>query len=234
MSSRRVALVLLLLAIAGCGRDRGSAGTRDNPLALMLSPEHASPELARRLEAELMRHAELTIAVRVARDPDAAVAEAGTVATDCAILPVFEYLLARQEFGVEATAQVVRAGDARSYRGVLLVRQDAPLQAVRDLDGSRDRFLEPRRAYPVVTFLLRDGAGAHELPFAPSLVGWARGSDVDPDQLAEVDPAKGRKKFEEETGGSPEAWLARFERGEVPTDARSLTLNQFARLLVPR
>jgi hypothetical protein len=106
--------------------------------------------------------------------------------------------------------------------------------AVEELDGVRDQFLEPRRAYPVVLFLLRDGNGTRALRGAPSLASWVRGSDPDPELLAEVDVEAERRDFESATGASPEAWLERWRAKEIPMDARTLMLSYRAALLERR
>lgn len=106
-------------------------------------------------------------------------------------------------------------------------------ETIRELDGSRDRFLDPRRSQPIVLFLLRGGAGTRALTEAASLFSWARGSDVDPESLAEVDVDTERRAFEAESGMTPEAWLDNG-RAKAPTDARSLTLSYRARLLERR
>src|SRR5262249_54849341 len=54
------------------------------------------------------------------------------------------------------------------HRLVLLVPQDERA-VVEDLDGNRDRLLDPPRTQPVILFLLRDGDGSDALAKAPSL-----------------------------------------------------------------
>lgn len=106
--------------------------------------------------------------------------------------------------------------------------------AVEELEGMRDRFLEPKRAHPVVLFLLRDGDGARALREAPSLASWIRGSDPDPERLSEVDVEAERRAFEAEVGASPEEWLARWRAGNVPMEARTMMLSYRAALLERR
>ena len=84
-----------------------------------------------------------------------------------------------------------------------------------DLEGCRDLFLAPARSQPVVVFLIRDGDGARRLPFLPSLASWVRGSDVDPEKLAEIDVVAERERFEAEAGESVEAWLERWRAGRI-------------------
>lgn len=103
-------------------------------------------------------------------------------------------------------------------RLVLLVPSDER-EAVLDLDASRDRVLraDVRRSQPIVLFLLTDGQGSLALATsAPSLRSWVSGSDTDPDELATIDVAAERSRFETEHGATPEDWLSRWRAGEVP------------------
>lgn len=120
---------------------------------------------------------------------------------------------------------------AEPSRLALLVVSDER-GAVETLDGCRDMLLEPARAWPVVLFLLRDGTGQKALAHAPGLASWIRGSDTDPEKLAEIDVEAERRAFETEAGCSPEEWLERRASGQEPTDARSLSLTYRAHLLV--
>lgn len=133
---------------------------------------------------------------------------------------------------VEPVARVdsVEAALARPDALVLLLPQDEQA-AVGELDGARDRLLEPRRAFPVVLFLLREGNGAKALREAPSLASWIRGSDPDPERLAEIDEETERRAFREETGTTPEEWLKTWRAGELRRDARGFSLTYRASLL---
>lgn len=114
---------------------------------------------------------------------------------------------------------------------VLLIPEDERT-VVEDLDGLRDAF--GARTRPVVLFLMRDGDGARLLPTTLSLVGWVRGSDVDPDRAADIDEEAERQKFERLTGMTVEAWLVRYRAGEVPADAPGLARTYRALLLERR
>jgi hypothetical protein len=131
--------------------------------------------------------------------------------------------------------RVVTAAEALDHREelVLLVPGDEEA-AIKDLDALRDRFLEPARSRPVVVFLLRDGPGRRALAEAPGFASLVRGSDPDPDELAEVDPRKERREFKHETGRTPREWLSRWRAGKVPRDAANLALAYWALLLEGR
>lgn len=115
-------------------------------------------------------------------------------------------------------------------RAVLLIPIDEA-SVVEDLDALRDQFLFPQRQHPVVVFLLRDGDGQRALSRAPSFASLIRGSDPDPEMLAELDVDGERVAFLNTTGESPEAWLRRWRAGDIPTDPVSLSVAYRAMLL---
>lgn len=100
------------------------------------------------------------------------------------------------------------------HRMVLLVPDDERA-AVDELEGRRDQLLEPPRTQPVVLFLIRGGDGQVELAKSPSLSSWVRGSDVDPEELADVDVIVERARFETEVGETVERWLGRWRAHEI-------------------
>jgi hypothetical protein len=117
------------------------------------------------------------------------------------------------------------------HRMVLLVPTDEQA-VVEELDGRRDQLLaDPARTQPVVLFLLRDGEGRVALAKAPSLSGWIRGSDVDPDEIAAVDAPAERARFQRETGQSVEDWLVAWRAGDVGRDGETLARAYLAALL---
>jgi hypothetical protein len=116
------------------------------------------------------------------------------------------------------------------HRMVLLVPQDERA-VVEELEGGRDQLLDPPRTQPVILFLLRDGDGRIALAKAPSLSSWVRGSDVDPDRIAEVDATADRARFEAEAGQSVEAWLADWRAGTIRRDGESFARAYWAALL---
>ena len=92
---------------------------------------------------------------------------------------------AARPFRTASVEEAIAAPD----RMVLLIPTDEE-QSVLDLDGNLDRLrgTGTPRSQPVVLFLVRHGDGARTLAEqAPSLASWIRGSDVDPETLAEVE-----------------------------------------------
>lgn len=102
---------------------------------------------------------------------------------------------------------------------VFLVPRDEA-GTVDDLEGSRDRVFDPDqpRTQPIVLFLLNGGDGQRVLANAPGLKSWLRGNDVDPEERAEIDEDTERQLFEQQTGQTPEGWLAAWRRGAHPHD----------------
>ncbi len=142
-----VLIVVGLLATAavlfalGRGR-RDGAGSRGNPVVLILSPSHGDASVAARLGAALSTSSGLTIEVRSARTRAEAVAATGLASVDGGILPIFDYLLAHQEFGVRAGLQLVRGDGERATAGVILVRDDSPITALTQLAGQPIAFVD--------------------------------------------------------------------------------------------
>ncbi len=136
-------LVVGAVVASACGRDQGTIGAASNPVVLVLSPGHGTPEAAARLERELSRRTGLIVKLEVASSARDAVALAGTPRVDGGILSLFEYLVAREQFGVEARLQLLRGDEARVHRGVLLVRDDATITSVAGLAGARVAYVDP-------------------------------------------------------------------------------------------
>jgi hypothetical protein len=136
----------------------------------------------------------------------------GVAVVWCPDLGLRDSLIAEVEGLARSDAQPLRTASVTDAirapdRLVLLVPRDERA-VVEDLDGSRDQLLAKERTMPVILFLLRNGDGREALARAPSLSSWVRGSDVDPDELAEIDVAADRARFEAEVGQSVNDWLA--------------------------
>ncbi len=118
-------------------------------------------------------------------------------------------------------------------RVVFLVADDEAA-AVRDLDGNRERFLEPPRQAPVVLLLLRGGLGQSELANSPGLASWVRSHDIDPYALSTINVGRERTRFQDDVGESPESWLQRWRNGEIPATSASTSRAYRAALLERR
>lgn len=107
-------------------------------------------------------------------------------------------------------------------------------EAVLDLDGSRDRLRndERPRTQPIVLFLLRHGDGKDALErLTTSLWSITGGSDVDPEDLAEIDLPVERQLFEEDYGRTPEAWLEDWRKDAMPLTSENIGISYRAKLL---
>jgi phosphonate transport system substrate-binding protein len=127
--------------------DRGERriGEPDAPAVVVLSPDHGrdlSPDDLRALAEILGRGSGLAVEVRVAATPLDAIEAFGGRA-DVGLLPLFGYLLARQEYGVEAALQALRPGPSTTYAGEILARADGPVRALPDLEGKTIAFVDP-------------------------------------------------------------------------------------------
>lgn len=114
-------------------------------------------------------------------------------------------------------------------RLVLLVPENER-EIVLALDAQRDSLIG--RRFPIVLFLLRDVDGQRALAKdAPSLAHWVRGNDVDPEELAEIDPVTELASFENEHHLSPEAWLEKWRSGAFAQTGQNIRTSYRAMLL---
>ena len=131
---RRNGLALLLIAAGLCacaGRDEPSVGSADNPLVMIFSPAHAPAQVTTRCSLATtstprLRQQPLGLPapahaaagalrplgaehLRVRRClPVDAIEQLGARKADAGILTLDEFLLAREEYGVEEDLQVLR------------------------------------------------------------------------------------------------------------------------------
>ncbi|GEM_PF-2439467 len=140
------ALGILLVAIADpWGRSEGRVGTSGDPVVFVLSPAHARDARAQGMKALgdfLFKQTGLAVQVRSAASSVEAIDAFGGTA-DMGLLGLFEYLLARAEYGVEAGIQVLRKDAANSFTGVIVVRSDAPTRKLAELARTRFAFVTP-------------------------------------------------------------------------------------------
>lgn len=166
------------LAVTGCGKSAPERGSADFPIVFMLSPEHGAKLNAndrKALEEMLLRESSLHVDIRTAASSLDAI-EAFDRAADVGILSLFEYVLARSEYSVEAAFQVIRRGGSTGYAGVILTRADGPIRSVEDLGGKRLAYSDPfsTSGFVFPAKLLADAgvkpasefAGSHEMALA--------------------------------------------------------------------
>ena len=149
-----LSLAVLCAVAAGC-RDRAEngPGTPDTPVVVLLGPRHGgslSPAQLATLAADLSQRSALKVDVQVASSPASAIQKFGTHRADVGILSLFAYMLAHDQYGVQAALRVVRAGGSREYRAEVVTLQGGP-SALKQLEDRKVAFVDP---YSVSGFLL--------------------------------------------------------------------------------
>jgi hypothetical protein len=167
--------------------------------------------------------------------------EGGIAVVWCPDLGLRDWLVGEVESVARPDARPFRTSSvevaiAEPERMALLIPNNER-EVVLDLEGSRDRLLNVDdgarpRTQPIVLFLLRDGDGQKCLATeAFSLESWIKGSDADPELLAEIDVPHEREAFVKSHGQSPEAWLRAWRAGELPQNTDNFQTSYRAFLL---
>jgi phosphonate transport system substrate-binding protein len=137
---------LALLYAAACARQEGAVGTLNTPLVMLLSPvyaDHSTKEDRQALGLFLQKETGFTVDVRVAKDAAQAIeAFGGAGGADIGLLTLFEYLLAHEEYKVQAGLQILREGST-SYVGELVVKKGSLLNSLKDLAGRKLAYVDP-------------------------------------------------------------------------------------------
>ena len=141
--------------LGGCSRrDEKTVGTPENPLVVILSPAH-SPSVPSGTLAYLKKHLEtaagMSVNIKVAESPAAAIKEFSAGLADAGIVTLEEYLVARVEYGVRPELQVLRGDKLADYEGVILTRSAGGAGTVGELAGKKMGFVGP---YSVSGFTL--------------------------------------------------------------------------------
>jgi len=122
---------------------------------------------------------------------------------------------------------------AEPHRLALLVPNDER-GAILDLEANRERLLSgpEARTQPIVLFLMHDADGQRALAEeAVSIASWLHGNHSDPEEDAQIDLEEERRRFEEITKQTPEAWLEAWRRAEWPQTSENYHLAYRAKLL---
>lgn len=146
--------ILPALLLAGCSRrDEASVGTPANPLVVLLSPAHvpASADALEFIRRQLETASGLTLQLKAAQSQGAAISAFDSDKTDVALLTLEEYLVAREEYGVQAGLQALRGAGLSDYEAVLLTRSSGGARSVAELAGRKVGFVGP---YSVSGFTL--------------------------------------------------------------------------------
>ncbi len=155
-------------------RDEATLGSPGHPVIFMLSPEHGrnlTSEDRTALVDLLEKGSGLRIEILVAATPLAAIESFGAHA-DVGLLNLFEYILARREYGVSAALQATRDDGRSHYAGAIAVRAADDFQSPADLAGKTVAYVDPfsTSGFVFPARLFRDGGydvkplfcGSHE------------------------------------------------------------------------
>jgi phosphonate transport system substrate-binding protein len=146
--------IVPLLLLAACSRrNESTVGTPENPLVIVLSPAHtpATNAALALIKKHLETATNLTIDLSVAKTPAGAVNAFNSGMADAGLLTLEEYLVAREEYGVQPLLQALRGDKLSDYEGVILTKSVGGAASVADLAGKKFGFVGP---YSVSGFTL--------------------------------------------------------------------------------
>lgn len=149
-SIARPASLALAVALAGAGvcciilavrdpwgRKEALVGSITTPVVFVLSPDHADKcgeDGLRELSRFLEERTGFAVEVKAAKSPVEGIDAFGGTA-DVGILPLFQYLLARSEYGAEAGLLALRRDGQEMFDGVLVVRAQGGPTKLAELAG---------------------------------------------------------------------------------------------------
>ncbi|MCC7478566.1 phosphate/phosphite/phosphonate ABC transporter substrate-binding protein [bacterium] len=137
--------LLLALASAGCFKPRSAdlpLGSEKNPLVMAFVPSTEAQNVmssGEQLAAALQQETGLYYKPLVATSYVGIVEAMGAGSVHVGWLPPLAYVFAHDRNGDEVVLKVVRHGKA-TYRGMVVVMADSPLQSLADLKGKRVAF----------------------------------------------------------------------------------------------
>ncbi len=143
------------LLLAGCsGRKETTVGTPGNPLVVVFSPEHVpqgTDEPLLFIANYLSGRTGLSVEAKTSVSSMQAINMLGEGKADMAFLTTEEYLVAREEYAVNAALQVLRRGKESEYEGVILTRASGGPKNTAALAGAKFAFADP---YSISGFFL--------------------------------------------------------------------------------
>ena len=95
---------------------------------------------------------------------------------------------------------------------LIVIEPHSEPEAVAALDQNRDQFAS--KGVQVLLLLLRNGTGERALADAPQLASFARSASFE--VPSEPDKSEAVKDFATRHGSSPQEWLEKWRRGELP------------------
>lgn len=139
-------LIVAFISTGSCTGRKGEIGTADNPILFYYMPlkgEKVFAEYAPKLEKYIEANAGLAVESRHAKDFTTIVEAFGKKKADVAFMNTLGYLMAHDWAKAEAYLQQLYGDVYRSYRGEILVRTDAKINDVKDLEGKTIAFADP-------------------------------------------------------------------------------------------
>lgn len=136
---------LLFLALAACGGGEAELGTEENPIVMSFVPSGDTQDIITsgdQLAEMIEERTDLVVEANVGTD-FAAVREAmGAGQAHIGWLNTFNYVLANEEYGVDAALVTQRFG-ATYYNGQINVNADAGIESIADLEGKVMCWVDP-------------------------------------------------------------------------------------------
>lgn len=137
-------IVITVLMLFGCtGKDSRLAkankklGSKQNPIKMFFVPSLEAGKVVQSGEAiaaYLTKQTGFHFKVAVPTSYAAVIEALGTYQADIAWLPTYAYVLAQQKYKSKVRLMTVRNG-LNKYRGQFVVKTDAPIQTLEDLNG---------------------------------------------------------------------------------------------------
>ncbi len=141
------AAVVSAFFLAGCSnRKEATVGTPGNPLVVAFSPEHVpagTREPLLFIKDYLSAQTGLTVEVKTAATSLDVIEMLGSDKADAAFMTTEEYLVAREQYRVEAALQVTRRAGENKYNAVILVKAAGGPKDAAGLAGKKFAFADP-------------------------------------------------------------------------------------------
>lgn len=141
------AVVIPAFVLAGCShRKEATVGTPGNPLVVVFSPEHApvgTREPLLFIKNYLGERTGMTVEVKTAVSSLDVIDMLGSDKADVAFMTTEEYLVAREEYRVEAALQVTRRAGQTQYDAVILAKAAGGPKDAAGLAGKKFAFADP-------------------------------------------------------------------------------------------
>ena len=180
------ASVISAFVLAGCSmRKEATVGTPGNPLVVAFSPEHVPAGTREPLDFiknYLSSRTGMTVEVKTASSSQEIIDMLGSDKADAAFMTTEEYLVAREQYRVQAALQVNRRAGETAYDGVILAKAKGPKDAAA-LAGKKFAFADPYSfsGYFLASVFLKEAgvkvepvfAGSHKAALAALLEGKA-------------------------------------------------------------